>query len=512
MMFETMPFFALLGAGMLLLAGCTGCQTDSAAPEQNWPRTAPEEQGFDAAALADVIEQIDAQDMPIDSLLVVRNGVLVLDAYFYPYREDLLHDVASVTKSVTSTLVGIATDRSLLSLDQKVLATFPELTPASISDGKEDIDLRDLLTMSSGLDCGRAPGEPELYEMIASSNWIEYALSIPMAVAPGTEFAYCSPGSHVLSAMITKATAKPALDFARDALFGPLGILHTEWPDDPQGFSHGWGDLRLHPRDMARIGHLFLNEGSWNGLQVVSEEWVDQATRHQVTADADGTGYGYQWWVLSGAFAGLYEARGRGGQAIIAWPDKDIVAVFTGRGMDVRAEVAPLLIAALKSDEPLPPNPEASARLAAAIAAATEPPAAQAVPPLPPTAGQVTGRVYRLGVNQLDLRCVALDFASPSDVSLRLAVGSASFAFPVGMDGVPRFSETGPTDMAVGITGAWVEPTVFLLHYDEVAGPNHFVIRAGFSGASETVSLQITDPGGYYPAQSVTGAEVPSCF
>ncbi|MFZ1866434.1 MAG: serine hydrolase [Polyangiales bacterium] len=312
--------------------------------------------------------------------------------------------------------------------------------------------------------------------------------------------------------MVTKATGKSALDFARDALFEPLGIHEAKWPDDPQGLNRGWGDLQLHPRDMARIGHLFLNEGTWNGVQVVSKEWVEQATRHQVTAATDGTGYGYQWWVLNGAFAGPYEARGRGGQAITVWPDKDIVAVFTGHGGDdVRGEVALLLAAALKSDEPLPPNPDASARLAAAIATATEPPAAQPVPPLPPTAAQVTGNVYRLSANQLDLRCFSLAFVSPSNVSLHLTIGSARFDFPVGMDGVPRFSESGPTDIPVGIARAWVEPGAFLVHYDEVAGPNHLVIRSDFVGDPEAVAMEITDPSGYFPAESVAGAVVPSC-
>jgi CubicO group peptidase (beta-lactamase class C family) len=505
---RTIPRFAVLGAAILSLWGCASCGSDSAAPGQDWPVAAPEEQGFDSAGLAEVVERIDAQEMPIDSLQLVRNGVLILDAYFYPYRADLLHDVASVTKSITSTLVGIAIDRGLLRLDQEVLASFPELAPEPGSDGKDQIELHHLLTMTSGLDCGRGAGENELYEMMHSENWIAYALDIPMAVPPGTEFAYCSPGSHLLSAMVTKATGKPALEFARDALFGPLGIREVKWPEDPQGLSHGWGDLQLHPRDMAKIGHLFLNEGRWNGAQIVSEQWVAEATRHHVTAETDGTGYGYQWWVLAGPFAGLYEARGRSGQAIIVWPDKDIVAVFTGRGVDVRAEVAPLLVGALKSDEPLPPNPDGSARLGGAIAAAADPPASTPIAPLPPMAAEISGRIYGLPANPLDLRCFALVFASPADVTLRLTVGSAAFELPVGMDGVPRFSETGPTDIPVGVTGAWVEPDAFLLRYDEVAGPNHFVLRADFAGG---LLLEVSDPTDYFPALLLRGDQVPAC-
>jgi CubicO group peptidase (beta-lactamase class C family) len=295
-----MLYSALASACTILTWGCSTSSSESgpASPGATWPTAAPEEQGFDSALLAQLVEQIHLQDLPVDSLQLVRNGSLILDAYFYPYPDDRMHDVASVTKSVTSTLVGIAVDQGLLTLDQKVVASFPDLVPMPPSDGKADIELHHLLTMTSGLDCGRTPGEPELREMMGTDHFVQYALDLPMAVAPGTEFAYCSPGSHLLAAMITEAAGSSALDFARDNLFGPLGIVGAEWAQDPQGVNHGWGDLQIHPRDLARIGLLFLNEGDWNGVQVVSKDWVAEATRSLVTVDIDGTGYGYQWWVL----------------------------------------------------------------------------------------------------------------------------------------------------------------------------------------------------------------------
>lgn len=510
-MHDALRFSMVASLCMLLSWSCSSCQSDSNAPAQRWPTATPEEHGFDSAALAAIVEQIDEQDLPVDSLQLVRNGALILDAYFYPYFGDRAHDVASVTKSVTSTLVGIAVDRGLLTLDQGVWAFFPDLVPMPAPDGRSDIELRHLLTMTSGLDCGRAPGEPELYAMIESDHYVKYALELPMAAPPGTEFAYCSPGSHVLSGMITQATGKSALDFAWDSLFDPLGIRTVAWPSDPQGVSHGWGDLQLHPYDMARIGQLFLNGGVWNGVQVVSKEWVEEATRSSVLADPDGTGYGYQWWVLAGAFDGVYEARGRGGQAIVVWPTKDIVAVFTGRGIDVRGDIAPFLVGALQSDGALDPNPDAYARLSAAIQRATEPPAAYPAPPLPPIATRVSGRVYRLEANQFDLRCISLRFDSSSDVWLELTLGSGVFELPVGMDGVPRFSETGPTGIPIGVTGEWTEPTVFSMRYDEVAGPNHLEIRGDFEDSADHVDLELTDPAGYFPPQAVRGASVASC-
>jgi len=365
--------------------------------------------------------------------------------------------------------------------------------------------------MTSGLDCGRTEGEPELYEMLGSDNYVRYALDLPMAVAPGTAFAYCSPGSHVLSAMLANATGTNTLDFARDNLFDPLGIKDAEWPEDPQGVNHGWGDLRLHPRDMARIGQLFLNEGNWNGVKVVSKAWVQEATEKLVVVDTEGTGYGYQWWVLSGVFEGLYEALGDGGQAIIVWPAKGVVAVLTGRGVDVLADVAPLVAAALQSDAALDANPEAHARLNTAIGDATEPPAAQPIPTLPPMAGEVSGKVYRLEPNQLEVQCISLRFDSPSEVWLELTLDGGVFNLPVGMDGVPRFSETGPTGTPVGVLGEWTEPSVFSMDYDEVGGSIHLRIVGDFADSPESVQLEFSDLRGSLPTQTIPASSVATC-
>ncbi|TFH26502.1 MAG: class C beta-lactamase-related serine hydrolase, partial [Myxococcales bacterium] len=405
--------FEVLACACVLLAwASSSCKSEPGASSGDWPTAQPETQGFDSDTLAAAVERIGQENLPVDSVLIVRNGVLILDAYFYPYLGDHAHDVASVTKSVTSTLVGIAIDQGILALDQNVMASFPELIPEPPADGRTDIEIQHLLTMTSGLACGQSPEEPELFEMRASDHWVQYALELPMASSPGTAFAYCSPGSHVLSAMVGDAAGMSALDFAWERLFGPLGIEDAKWPADPQGVNHGWGDLQLHPRAMAKIGQVFLDGGTWNGTQIVSKEWVEQATQSFVLAGADGTGYGYQWWILAGDFEGLYEARGRGGQGIIVWPEKDVVAVFTGRGVDVRGEIALELAAALHSDVPLPPNPEGVARLESALFGATEAPAPTPVPPLPPIASEVSGKVYRLDANQFDVKCLSFHFDS----------------------------------------------------------------------------------------------------
>jgi CubicO group peptidase (beta-lactamase class C family) len=473
----------------------------------DWPTSTPEEQGIDSEALADLVEKIDRENLPIDSLLMARRGSLVLDAYFYPYLGDRPHDVRSVTKSITSTLVGIVVDEGLLEADQPIVSLFPE-----IDASKQDIQLRHLLSMTSGLDCGYTEGEQELSEMIGSENFVEYALDLPVAVPPGTSFAYCSPGSHLLSAIVTQVTGMSTLEFAQERLFGPLGIPESTWPTDPQGVSRGWGDLQLYPRDMAKIGQLFLDGGEWNGNRIVSAEWVEQATHSVVNASADGTGYGYQWWILSGPLDGIYEALGLGGQAILVWPENDLVVVFTGRGMDVRGDIIRLLVGALESEGPTEPNPDGNARLDAAIAQALEPPEAQSVPELPDTAKTMSNNLYRLDDNPFDTRCVLLRFDSKSDVAFERTTTSGTFQMRVGMDGVPRFSDDSPTGFPIGLLGEWVSPDVFLLLYDEVAaGTNHLRIQVSVAEGADSIEVEFSDPGGSFPTTSVPGTVVQTC-
>lgn len=485
-----------------------GCSSSAPATSADWPTSTPEEQGIDSAALADLIERIDRENLPVDSLLVARNGALVLDAHFFPYLGDRPHDIRSVTKSITSTLVGIAVDAGLVEIDQPIVSLFPD-----IDASKHDIELRHLLSMTSGLACGFTPGEQELNEMTGSENFVEYALDLPVAVAPGTTFAYCSPGSHLLSAMLTQVTGMSAHDFARDHLFEPLGIAESTWLTDPQGVSRGWGDLQLHPRDMAKIGQLFLDDGAWNGIQIVSAEWVEQATRSVVAADAGGTGYGYQWWIPSGPLDGTYEAVGLGGQAILVFPESALVAVFTGRGVDVRGDIAPLLLATLKSESSIAPNPDGNARLDAAIAQAPQPPPAQPVLELPSDARAMSGKLYRLDDNPFDTRCVLLRFEPESDVAaFEQTTPSGTFEMQVGMDGVPRFSDDSLTGFPIGLLGEWVSPDVFLLLYDKVAsGTNHLRIEVSVGEGANSIEVEFSDPGSYFPATMVHGTVVESC-
>jgi hypothetical protein len=307
-----------------------------------------------------------------------------------------------------------------------------------------------------------------------------------VANEPGQRFVYCSGGMHLLSGVVSKTTGMAALDFARRSLFEPLGIHEAVWPGDPQGVNHGWGDLHLHPRDMAKIGYLYLNHGMWDGKQIVSANWIADSTRVHIQTGSDSD-YGYGWWVRPKDK--LYEAVGRGGQRITVLPELNLVAVETGGGFEP-GDVGALLVKALKSDRPLADNPAGVARLDAALRTSTLPPPSKPIPPLPQMAAKVSGKTYEMGPNPIGLQKVSLTFPPQADASVRLTFADGrSEIRQIGLDGVGRISPNGRYGLPVAIRGLWQGETTFVLDYDEVGNINDFRFALNFHDNAVTVDL-----------------------
>lgn len=325
---------------LALLAGCAGAPaapavtaanaTPVALAEFTWPTSTPEEEGIDPAALAEALQIAQEKYLGLHSLLVVRHGKLVSETYFAAYQADTPHPLYSVTKSFTSTLVGIAIEQGLLvGVDRPVLDYFPGMPVKNQDAQKTGMTLEDLLTMTSGLDWQE--GDPFYNAMYMSEDWVRFVMNIPMRADPGEEFNYCSGCSHVLSAVLQHQVGMSTLEYADRNLFRPLGISNYTWDADAQGIAIGGWGLSLTPRDMAKLGQLFLQGGVWQGRQVVPAAWVSAATDSYI-----GTGgnveYGYQWWVDPAV--GSYSARGRYGQVVYVVPEKDLVVVVTAQASD----------------------------------------------------------------------------------------------------------------------------------------------------------------------------------
>jgi len=354
---------------IVFLTGCAGTTPESQShwPTEGWPTSTPEEQGMDSEVLADMLGVIQEEDYDVDSVVVVRNGYMVVDATVYPFEPGARHIIYSCTKSVISALVGIAIDKGYVEgVDQPVLDFFPEWTAASLDADKEAMTLEHVLTMSTGLKCR----DSYLYDwrgldqMRQSQDWVQFVLDLPMAEEPGTRFEYCNGASFLLSAIIQETTGMSALAFANEHLFGPLGITDVQWLSNPRGITVGWSDLYMTPHDMAKIGYLYLNEGLWDGEQVVPAEWVEASTREHISSTLED-GYGYQWWTDD---SGFYMALGYAGQFIFVVPDKDMVVVFVSDLSDndfynPQRLLDDFIIPAAKSASPLSDNPDGVALL-----------------------------------------------------------------------------------------------------------------------------------------------------
>ncbi len=349
-------------------------------PTDQWHVSAPEAQGILSARLLEMMEDIKKKGYNIQSISIVRNGYLVLDAYINPFQDGQKHEMHSVTKSVMSALIGIAIDQGYIEdVNQTITELFPDRIISHLDERKKLITLKDLLTMTSGLECKDATANnwAGTMAMKKSDDWTQYTLNLPMAQTPGECFHYCNGVSHLLSAIIQKSTGMRTIDFAKKNLFDPLGIKDVEWEESPEGISNGYKGLQLLPKDMAKIGVLYLSKGKWENRQIISAEWIESSTQPYIDGKWAGEDYGYQWWVNP---AGFYSAVGMYGQAIYVVPDKNLVAVFTGNIVDHNMYVSGTLlkeyiIPAIASSEPLPPNPEEKARLDNFLAGIAKPPA-----------------------------------------------------------------------------------------------------------------------------------------
>jgi CubicO group peptidase (beta-lactamase class C family) len=410
-------------------------------PTQGWKTSTPERQGMDSEPLVRLLEFVQETRLNLHSLLVIRHGYLVMEAYFYPFQPDLKHGLESCTKSVTAALIGVAIREGLIrGVHQPVLDFFPGRRMAARDRWKETMTLRHLLAMTSGLDWRESlpysSNQNTLTQMYQSHDWVQFVLDRPMAAEPGAQFTYNGGDSHLLSAILQQATGMSTLSFAQARLFQPLGIAEVCWPTDPQGITIGEGELELTPRDMAKFGYLYLRGGIWEGQPVVPTEWVSASVERHSEAEAH-RGYGYQWWILP---TRGYTALGWGGQYIWVLPEQDLVVVATGGLEDTLPEqlVERFILPAVTASDALPENTQGCERLVvrSQAAAQAEP---KPVPPLPQRAKDISGKRFVLAANASDWRAFSLSFPD-TEARLTLWIGERRLEWTVGLDDVFRLT------------------------------------------------------------------------
>jgi len=474
--------------------GITNLPEPSYWPTNGWESATPESQGFDSAKLAEGLKAIKQKGINIHSLMIIRNGSVILDAYFYPYDGSTYHNVASVTKSVMTTLIGIAVDQGKLSLDQPILSFFPERTIANRDPMKEQITIRHLVSNSAGFRFNEEDDIAAIEEWMQSDDWIQYILDRPVVHKPGTYFAYFSPGMHLLSVILQETTGMIALKFADAYLFKPLGIEEVYWRSDSQGYTHGWADICLYPKDMAKIGFLFLHQGKWEGKQIISSEWVNKATRKQLPTGQEKEGYGYGWWISSpypDEEFPFYRALGRNEQLIMVFPSINALLITTGGGFDFD-EIAPYIVASISDlEHPLPDNPSAMEELNITVSELKQHPESQMVLPLPEIASSISGKTFIFEANELGIESLSFDFNNEKEAMLQLKIETESIPRrgSVGLDGSWR---PGISGLPAISRGYWEDDKTFILEYNEGPGLKNYHLKLYFE--NNKVILKILSP------------------
>ncbi|HTH45917.1 MAG TPA: serine hydrolase, partial [Candidatus Limnocylindria bacterium] len=367
------------------------------------PRSTPEAQGISSAAILSFVDEADHKLDSLHSVMIVRHGHVVAEGWWTPYAAGTPHELYSLSKSFTSTAVGLAVAEGKLSVDDPVLKFFPEDAPAEPSANLKAMRVSDLLRMSAG----HEKEIPISRELLTPKAF----LAQPVPFKPGTRFLYNTPATFMLSAIVQKVTGQSVRDYLEPRLFAPLGIAEPTWDANTQGISLGGYGLYVRTEDIAHFGQLYLQKGKWEGKQLLPAAWVETATARQTSNGSSPTsdwdqGYGYQFWRCR---HGAYRGDGAFGQYCIVMPEQDaVIAITSGLG-DMQAVLNLVWDHLLPAMQPkkLAADKAAQQQLTARLTGLTLPVAKGSASS--PTAARVAGKKFVFPPNDQKLESLALE-------------------------------------------------------------------------------------------------------
>ncbi len=431
------------------------------------PRSTPEAQGISSEAILAFVEAASEEIDTMNSFMLVRHGQVVAEGWWAPYDAATPHVLYSLSKSFTSTAVGLAIAEGHFSLHDRVLDFFPEDAPAEPSDNLKAMRVHDLLRMSAGHDVEVA--------LQSETNWVKAFLAHPVPYIPGTHFKYNTPATFMLSAIVQKTTGQTVFDYLQPRLFAPLGIEGHSWGKNPQGITLGGYGLNVRTEDIAKFGQLYLQNGVWNGQQLVPADWVAAATALQTSNGSNpesdwNQGYGYQFWRSR---HDTYRGDGAFGQYMMAFPEHDAVVAITSGVRDMQQVmdlVFEKLMPAFKS-EALAEAPAAKAALTARLTSLSVKPAeGEATSKL---ARKVSGKRFVFPENEQGVSSISFDFRSKTpSVTIVNTAGESRIPFSTGewargstlfANGVEYFWGMAGVAHASGASGGWTAEDTFSL-------------------------------------------------
>lgn len=458
-------------------------------------RSSPEEQGIGSSAILGFLEAASEQIHDLHSIMLLRHGKVVAEGWWEPYERDDRHLLFSLSKSFTSTAVGLAVQEGRLSVDDKVVSFFPTQCPATISENLAAMRVRHLLSMSTGHH--QDATDPTV--QAEDGDWVRAFLAQPVEHAPGAPFVYNSAATYMLSAIVQKLTGQTLLEYLRPRLLDPLGIAEVTWEKCPHGIcTGGWG-LSARTEDIARFGQLYLQQGKWDGRQLVPQAWISAATSKQVENGTDpnndwNQGYGYQFWRCR---HGAYRGDGAFGQYCIVMPEQDAVMAITGGVNDMGAVLNLIwqhLLPAM-GEAALPADVAASARLGQKLSTLAV--AGLAGRPHSVTEGRIGGRTWRLAPN--DQRIESLRFERAGDgwrVTMKDGAGEQVIEFGHGqwLKGQARFRghELHPAaaPLPVACSYAWTTDDTWTGHLRFYRTPASQIWTCRFEGDHVTLTIR----------------------
>jgi len=421
--------------------------------QNTWKITSPEEQGMSSVVLANGIKQIKQNGTNVHSLLVIKNNYLVLDASFYPFKSSYAHDLASVTKSITSLLIGIAIDKKFInSENEPIVNFFPEYKISN--DTLKSVRIKDLLNMSSGFQCSWNDGEKELGEMRKTRDWVQFMLTLRFANIPDAQFSYCSGNFYLLAEILQRATKMSCHEFAKKYLFKPLGFGASYWLANYKGVNHGWGDLHISIYDFAKIGCLILNDGAWNGKQIISKQWLDKIQPlHKIQKTEF---YGYGWW-LDAESPDLVQAIGRGGQRLFIFKARNLVIATDGGGGYDSGKLDDIALTAIdKYDK----NENNYALLQNTVKNASLPDTSTAIPAAFPESE--LNNTFLLEDNEMGLRSMRFEKRETGYYIIVRFTDNSTEDHPIGMNDQYRISNEPAFGLPMAFKGKWANDTLFI--------------------------------------------------
>lgn len=463
---------------------------------QSLPRSTPEEQGISSADLSSFIAEADKFDS-MNSFMLVRHGHVVAEGWWTPYNPESRHSLYSLSKSFTSTAVGIAIAEGKLTLDDEVLKAFPDAAPSDASGQLKSMRMSDLLRMNTGHQT-----EPPR----TGDSWVKSFLAHPVPFKPGTHFLYNTSATYMQSAMVQKATGQNVLEYLKPRLFDPLGIENPTWEMSPEGIATGGYGLSIRTEDIAKFGQLYLQKGKWQGKQLVPAAWIEAATARQTSNGSNpksdwDQGYGYQFWRCR---HGAYRGDGAFGQYCVVLPEQDAVIAITSGLRDMQAVlnlVWERLLPAMKPSA-LASNQSGAAELRKQLSALTvRMPVASGKP------GNSSGKKFVFPANDRKIESALLRTDRDGNAKLELKIDGAEQQIVCGQGhwhkGKLAF---GPlSEQPAAASGAWTADDTFTAKLCFYETP--FIVSLGlkFSGDELTLTSQANVGFGPQKPLEITG-------